>query len=182
MKKIHFFRAWKLYEYPLLPKTSSHVWTVKTSTQLEKSRFVILGFQTNRKSNTSRSSSYFDHCNLTNVKLFLNYKCYPYGNLNLNIDHNQYALLYEIYKNFQANYYGKELQTVLLRGEFIDFAPLVVIDCSKQNESLKYGLVDVRLEFEASENFPTQISAYCLILYDRLVEYKPISGGVKMLV
>ena len=71
------FRSWELYEYPLLPTTSIHVWTVKTSTQLEKPRFVILGFQTNRKNNTNRSSSNFDHCNLTNVKLFLNNQSYP---------------------------------------------------------------------------------------------------------
>lgn len=176
------FRTWELYEYPLLPTTSNHVWTVKTSTQLEKPRFVILGFQTNRKNNTRRSSSLFDHCNLTNVKLILNDQCYPYSNLNLNIARNQYALLYEMYTNFQANYYGKDPQPLLSRGEFIEHAPLAVIDCSKQNESLKYGPVDVRLEFQTSENFPAQTSAYCLILHDRIVEYKPISGGVKKLV
>lgn len=27
------FRAWELYEYPLLPTTANHVWTVKTSTR-----------------------------------------------------------------------------------------------------------------------------------------------------
>ena len=86
-----------------------------------------------------------------------------------------------MYTNFQANYYGKEPQPLLSR-EFINFAPLVVIDCSKQNESLKYGPVHFRLEFKASENFPAQTSAYCLILHDRLVEYEPISGGVKKLV
>ena len=116
------------------------------------------------------------------MKLFLNDQCYPYGNLNLNINRNQYAVLYEMYTNFETNYYGKESQPLLSKREFIDFAPLIAIDCSKQNESLKYGPVDVRLEFEASENFPPQTSAYCLILHDRLVEYKPISGGVKKLV
>ena len=38
------FRTWEFYEYPLLPITSRQVWTVKTSNQLEKPRFVILGF------------------------------------------------------------------------------------------------------------------------------------------
>ncbi|XP_074115230.1 uncharacterized protein LOC141537923 [Cotesia typhae] len=37
------FRTWQLYEYPLLPKTTKHVWPIKTS-QLEKPRYVILGF------------------------------------------------------------------------------------------------------------------------------------------
>ncbi|XP_043465281.1 uncharacterized protein LOC122500425 [Leptopilina heterotoma] len=172
------FRAWELYEYPLLPTTANHVWTVKTSTQLEKPRFVILGFQTNRKNVTTRNASCFDHCKITNVKLFLNNQCYPYGNLNIDVDKKQYAVLYEMYTNFQASYYYRESQPYLTKNEFLEFAPLIVIDCSKQNESLKYGPVDIRLEFEAKENFPAQTAAYCLILHDRIVEYRPISGGV----
>ena len=64
------------------------------------------------------------------------------------------------------------------KSDFLHFAPLIVIDCSEQNESLKTVPVDIRLEFEAKENFPAQTAAYCLILHDRVVEYKPISGGV----
>ncbi|XP_014295491.1 uncharacterized protein LOC106693249 [Microplitis demolitor] len=87
------FRAWELYEYPLLPNTSKQIWAVKTSTQLEKPRFVILGFQTARKNDTTKNASVFDHCNIRDIKLFLNSQSYPYGNLNLNIANNEYALL-----------------------------------------------------------------------------------------
>ncbi|XP_068990468.1 uncharacterized protein [Neodiprion pinetum] len=39
------FRSWKTYMYPILPLTTTrHVWVVKTSTQLEKLRYVVLGF------------------------------------------------------------------------------------------------------------------------------------------
>ena len=106
----------------MLPIPSNHVWTVKTSTQLEKPRFVILGFQPNRK-----------NCKVTYVKLFLNNQSYPYGNLNLDFNEKQYALLYEMYTNFQANYYGREPQAYLSKSDFSEFAPLIVIDCSKQN-------------------------------------------------
>ena len=77
------FRTWELYKYPLLPITSNDVWTLKTSTQLEKPRFVILGFKTNKKNVDRRNASHFDHCKITNVKLFLNNQSYPYVNLNL---------------------------------------------------------------------------------------------------
>lgn len=131
------FRSWELFEYPMLPATQKHVWSVKTSNQLEKPRFVILGFQTNRKNQRAVSASYFDHCNISNVKLFLNSQYYPYGNLNLDISNNQYALLYDMYTNFQSVYYGKEVQSILSKQDFISVAPLIVIDCSKQNEALK---------------------------------------------
>ena len=117
------FRSWELYEYPLLPTTSQHVWTVKTSNQLKKPHFVILGFQTNRKGQTASNASRFDHCNISNVKLFLNSQYYPYGNLNLNINQNQYALLYDMYTSFQKIYYENEIEPLLKKGEYIQHAP-----------------------------------------------------------
>jgi len=176
------FRSWELYEYPELPPTSRHVWTVKTSNQLEKPRFVILAFQTNRKDQKNTNASHFDHCNLTNVKLYLNSQYYPYGNLNLNINQNQYAMLYDMYANFQSSYYNKDAEPMLNKLDFISRVPLVVIDCSKQNESLKSAPVDVRLEFELRENIPAKTAAYCLILHDRIVQYNPVSGDIKKLV
>ena len=79
------FRNWDLFEYPLLPQTTKHSWSVKTASQLEKPRYVILGLQTNRKSNQTKNSSRFDHCNITNIKLFLNSQYFPYDSLNLNM-------------------------------------------------------------------------------------------------
>ncbi|XP_051164909.1 uncharacterized protein LOC127283850 [Leptopilina boulardi] len=172
-------RSWEMYEYPLIPATQKHCWTVKTSTQVEKPRYVILGFQTNRKDNHARYAKFFDNSNLINVKLFLNSQYYPYGNLNLNFNQNKYSLLYDMYCNFQSSYYGKDSEPLLSRTTFKDYAPLAVIDCSKQNEFLKQASVDVRLEFESSENFPANTAAYCLIIHDRIIQYKPISGVVK---
>ena len=175
------FRSWELYEYPTLPSSTRHVWTVKTSTQLEKPRFIILGFQTNRKNQNSANASIFDHCNLREVKLFLNSQYYPYGNLNIDINRNQFAILYDMFANFQQSYYGKNPEPLLTKANFINNVPLIVIDCSRQNDSLKNAPVDVRLEFESTAIFPENTSAYCLILHDRVVEYNAVSGNVRKL-
>ncbi|XP_044009379.1 uncharacterized protein LOC122853129 [Aphidius gifuensis] len=159
-------RTWKLYEYPLLPATTKQNWSVKTSTQLEKPRNIILGFQTGRKNS-----------------LFLNSQSYPYGNLNIDFAHNQFSLLYDMFAYFQASYYYTETpQPLFTRQKFLEEAPLIVIDCSKQNEFSKSGPVDIRLEFESTTQFPAQTSAYCLILHDRIVEFNRISGSVRKLV
>lgn len=176
------YRAWELYEYPVLPETSRHVWAVKTSTQLEKPRYVILGFQTGRKNRKKKNMSAFDHCNIVDFKLHLNSQCYPYGNMNLDISKSQYARLYEMYTSFQTTYYNKGAEPWLRRKDFLNHAPLVIIDCSRQNDALKLGPVDVRLEFETSDNIPANTSAYCLIIHDRIVEYNPISGTIKKIV
>ena len=176
------FGSWEIYEYPVLPTSTRHVWTVKTSNQLEKPRFIILGFQKNRKNQNNKNASLFDHCDLRNVKLFLNSQYYPYGNLNLDITRNQFAILYDMYANFQQAYYGKNSEPLLSKSNFINFCPLIVIDCSKQNDSLKSAPVDVGLEFESKDNFPENTSAYCLIIHDRVIEYNTVSGDVRKLI
>src|ERR1700712_2491207 len=91
------YRSWELYEYPLLPRSRNHIWSVKTTTQIEKPRYVIIGFQTSRKNEAGKYACKFDHCNLTNLKLFLNSKVYPYDDLNLDFSKGQYALLYQMF-------------------------------------------------------------------------------------
>ena len=43
-------RSCDFYEYSLLPATPKIIWTVKTTSQLEKPRYLVIGFQINRKS------------------------------------------------------------------------------------------------------------------------------------
>lgn len=175
------FRNWDLYEYPLLPKTTKHSWSIKTTSQLEKPRYVIFGLQTNRKNNKTKDSTIFDHCNLTNVTLFLNSSYYPYDAMNLKFEENKYSILYDMYARFRQSFYNLPIDPLLDVNNFKEKAPLFVIDCSRQNENLKTGPVDVRLEIESSKDIPDNTSAYCLIINDRLVEYKPLSNIVRKL-
>lgn len=177
------FRSWDLYEYPVLPSTTQQEsWAVKTSTNLEKPRYVIIAFQTDRNRNPSRDSSLFDSCNLKNIKLYLNSEQYPYDDLNLDFTKGKVALLYEMYKEFQSSYYGEIYSEPLLsRSYFEKFAPLVVIDCSKQSEAIKSSTIDIRLQLETTSNFPPNTRAFCLTLHDRIVEYEMGTGLVRKL-
>lgn len=173
------FRNWDLYEYPLLPKTTKHSWSVKTTSQLEKPRYVIFGLQTNRKNKKKADNATFDHCNITNVKLFLNSFYYPYDALNVKFNENKYSILYDMYAKFRQSFYSFPVDPLLSLQRFKEKAPLFVIDCSRQNENLKTGPVDVRLEIESLEDIPDNTSAYCLIINDRLIEYRPLSNLVR---
>ena len=175
------FRNWDLYEYPLLPKTTKHSWAVKTTSQVEKPRYVIFGLQVDKKNSRKNNSSMFDHCDITNVTLYLNSQYYPYDSLNLNFNENKYNILYEMYSQFRQSYYNLPVEPLLDLESFKNIAPLFVIDCARQNENIKVGPVDVRLEIEASKDFPDNTAAYCLIINDRLFEYKPLSNIVRKL-
>lgn len=102
--------------------------------------------------------------------------------MNLRFEENRCALLYSMYANFQQNYYGRNPEPLYSRAEFLLYAPIVVIDCSHQNEAIKTGPVDVKLEFKTSENIPNATAAYCLILHDRIIEYNPLTSDVKKIV
>ena len=107
------YRSWELYHYPTLSPTNKHIWIVKTSNQLEKPGYVIVGFQAARNNDVSKNAGIFDHINLTNIKLFLNSRGYPYGNLNLDFNNNKYSVLYAMFNNFQISYYDKEVAEVI---------------------------------------------------------------------
>lgn len=173
------FRNWELHENPLLTESQIHTWNIKTSSQLEKPRFIIFGFQSARKNITTKRMSEFDHCELTNFKLFLNSESYPYDNLNINFKKNFYAALYEMYVQFQQSYYQKECEPLLSPYMFKSIAPLVVVDCSCQNEVLKSGAVDIRLEFSTNKNIPKDTAAYCLIIHDKIIYYNPLTSMVR---
>ncbi|KYM95359.1 hypothetical protein ALC62_13999 [Cyphomyrmex costatus] len=174
------FRSWDLYEYPLLQSTTKHTWAVKTATQLEKPRYVIFALQTGRKNIMSQDASVFDDCKLSNVKLYLNSEFYPYDDLNLDFDQKRYALLFDMYARFRKAYYGIDcFETLLNVLSFIEKGPFAVIDCSRQNESVKSATVDVRIEFDCKENVPVNTTAYCLIIHDRVIEYCPLSNVVR---
>ena len=175
------FRSWDLYEFPLLQRTTKHSWAVKTTTQLEKPRFVILALQTGRKNVLSENVAEFDACKLVNVRLHLNSEFYPYDDMNLNFDKNRFAILYDMYARFHKAYYGSGKSSLNI-DEFRDRGPFVVIDCSRQNESVKSTTVDVRIEFECKNDIPANTTAYCLILHDRMVEYNPLNNIVRRIV
>ncbi|KAF0692120.1 Uncharacterized protein FWK35_00034657, partial [Aphis craccivora] len=110
------------------------------------------GLQKGRKNQITKDCSVFDKCDVTNVKVLLNSVAYPYDNLNLDFNKNNFSILYDMYTSFQESYYEKRIRNPLLSpSTFLENAPIVVIDTSKQNDSGTASSVDVQLEIEASK-------------------------------
>uniref|UniRef100_A0A1B0G601 Double jelly roll-like domain-containing protein n=1 Tax=Glossina morsitans morsitans TaxID=37546 RepID=A0A1B0G601_GLOMM len=136
------FRTWDMYYYPTLPQNATVLWNVKLASENERPRFLLIAFR--------NAENKFTHCNLTNVKVHLNSDSYPYDDLNLRFSRNQFALLYDMYSRFQQSYYLRDPYPLLKRNEFLTHAPIVVLDVTHQNESVKTGPVDIRIELKAS--------------------------------
>lgn len=173
------FRSREYHEYPLLPQSKHHNWSIKTS--IERPLWIFLGLQEDRKNKITKDYSHFDHCNITNVKVYLNDAIYPYDNLNIDFDSNRFDVLYGMYTDFQTAFLEKAYsEPIFSPQEFKTIAPIAIINCSKQNESIKRSPTDIRIEFECKENIPAETSACCTILYDREVKYNPYLSVVKL--
>lgn len=174
------FRSWELFRYPELPTSNTQTWSIKTSSQIEKPRFVILFFQTNRSGKMEKSSSEFDHCDLRNVKLKLNNESFPYDDLDQDFDGNNYGIFYNMYCNFSSSFNAQPDTSPLLDYDtYKSKAPLFIIDCSRQRETLKYGPIDVRLDFESRKSFPAKTTANCIIVHDTVYEYQPLTNTIR---
>ena len=174
------FRSYELHMMPSYPtSTTKHTWSVKTTNQLEKPRYVMFGFQTDRDNAARKRCDEFDHCNLKNIKVFLNSEYYPYSDLNLNFEKKDIAKAYEMFVRFQNSYYNNSLPDPIIdREEFINKYPVLVVDCSKQNESIKEGVVDMKIEIETGSNVAASTIAYCLIIHRKEFEYNPMTNEV----
>ena len=174
------FRSYELHMMPSYPTgTTKNTWSVKTTNQLEKPRYVIFGFQTNRDNAARKRCDEFDHCSLKNIKVFLNSEYYPYSDLNLNFEKKDIAKAYEMFVRFQNSYYNNSLPDPIIdREEFINKYPVLVIDCSKQNESIKEGVVDMKIDLETGSNVAAGTIAYCLIIHRKEFEYNPMTNEV----
>lgn len=174
------FRSWDLYEYPALPQTDKHMWSIKTTNDLNKPRYVIVAFQTGRQA-IAHDASKFDHCNISDLKVHLNSESYPYENLNLNFETNLYMQAFINYATFKKSYYYEQADYENTMADYAGFKasmPMFVIDCSRQNESIKASMVDISLEITARANFPANTTAYCLIIHDNIITYNPYTNAM----
>jgi hypothetical protein len=170
------FRSWKACEMPLSLNTNSVTWQVRSTTHVERPRYVLLALQTGKRNLPTKDAFDFDHCKINNVKLFLNDECFPNSDLDINFPKKDAAILFEMFCEFQASYYGTKNKPMLTHSSFIERAPIIIIDCTKQEDAVKVSGVDVRIRFDAEENFPADTTAFCVILHDKVVEYTPLTN------
>ncbi|KAJ3652619.1 hypothetical protein Zmor_018569 [Zophobas morio] len=177
------YRKCELHELPKLKTgTDKEIWSIKTTTNLETPRYIVLAFQTNIKDNHKKDVAKFSHINLRKYQAWVGSSVYPYADHSLDFTSNQYLSAYTAYMNLVQQLTGNSAADPIIDYSTFANTPLFVIDCSKQPEPLKASVVDIKLEFESHENFPESTKAYCLIIHDKIIEYRPKSEKVQFLI
>lgn len=84
-------------------------------------------------------------------------------------------VLYQFNRKKKSYYNQWDLRKnpIIEENHFSHFA-LAVFDCSRQNENIRVGPIDIKITFQASEAIPAKTAAYALIIHDQFMEYNPL--------
>ncbi|XP_050516074.1 uncharacterized protein LOC126890943 [Diabrotica virgifera virgifera] len=178
------FRKWELNELPSLTAGSRReIWSVKTTSAVERPRYVIVAFQTSKRDDIHADPTLFDHIRMSSVRVVINGDYWPNERMQLDFTKNDYAIAHYNYTEFFPSYARSLTKHPILDYSAFKRYALFVFDCSKQDDtSFRSGTVDVKLEIEADEGFPAGTRAYCLIVHDSLLEYFPLTEVVKNII
>ncbi|KAJ8912761.1 hypothetical protein NQ315_016718 [Exocentrus adspersus] len=175
------YRQWDVQVKTLAAGAISDAWAVKTTSHVESPRYVIVCFQVEKLDKLKKDPTYFDHINITNIKLSLNAESFPTERMRLNFDNNDYNEAHFRYTEFQSSYLNCSEKRPILDYDVFKERTLFVIDCSRRDENETSSTVDVRLEIEAAQGFPENTRAYCIIIHDCIMEYLPLDNIVNNL-
>ncbi|KAJ8913122.1 hypothetical protein NQ315_006040 [Exocentrus adspersus] len=170
------YRQWDVQVKTLAAGAISDAWAVKTTSHVESPRYVIKNWI-----NLKKDPTYFNHINITNIKLSLNAERFPTERMRLNFDNNDYNEAHFRYTEFQSSYLNCSEKRTILDYDVFKERTLFVIDCSRRDENERPSTVDVRLEIEAAQGFPENTRAYCIIIHDCIMEYLPLDNIVNNL-
>jgi hypothetical protein len=156
-------------------------WRTNVISGVEKPRWIIVGFQTDKNETQEQNSSIFDSVNLSTASARLNIANYPAEDIVVNFGKNDYSVLYQMFDDFKKEYYGFNS---LVGGTQVNFAtfknlyPIIVFDVRHQSEKLSVGIIDMQLKFKFHEAVPANTMAYVTIISDRVYQLK--SDGKNM--
>ncbi|CAG9814135.1 unnamed protein product [Phaedon cochleariae] len=143
---------------------------------------VTSGIKKSKRDDAEAGATHFDNTSIVSIRLALNGEYWPNERMQLDFAKQDYTLAYYNYTRFYSSYsHSTEVHPILDYGEFKQHA-LFVIDCSRQEETMKSSTVDIKLEIEADKGFPADTKAYCIIVHDCLLEYFPLTEVVRTLI
>lgn len=171
------FRA-RTTEQTTLTQTQNYTWRLSVTGGIEKPRWIIVGFQTNKLDTQQQNPAIFDNLNLKNAHVTLNSEKYPKSEIMTNFSRNEYMRLFNMFDDFKRDYYGIDSLvggTQVNVPAYKSLFPIIVFDVRRQNETLKTGVMDIQVKFEFNEIIAANTTAYSVIISDRM--YKLSSDG-----
>jgi hypothetical protein len=154
-----------------VPQATIFSWKLQLTGGIERPRFIVVAFQTNRGVDQTSNSASFDVANLnvTAAYVLLNGIRYPYSDVGTDYDTNKYTKWHHEYLNFYNKYNNDNRgEACLSYFDFIEIAPMYVFDVSNQPEKLKNTSIDVTLNMTFAAVAPANTVAYAVTYFDSM--------------
>jgi hypothetical protein len=138
-------------------------------------KYIIVGFQTDRRNSQTKNSSVFNHCNVASIRAWLNTSSYPEVDYKLSFTNNQFSRAYRDVATLGAKMLGlNELITEcnITTNEYRGLYPLFVFDVSRREENIILSSVDIRIEATFGSNVAANTHAYALVISDKICSFK----------
>ncbi|XP_065650963.1 uncharacterized protein LOC136079168 [Hydra vulgaris] len=157
-----------------VPQCTSFSWRLSVKSSPDSPRYIIVGFQTNKRLDQNANASVFDHCNSKYMYVLLNQERYLAVDYNLSFPNQQISRVYRDAAVFNKKLYGtNELvtQSNINPSDYKDLYPLFAFNVSNQSEGLKPSTIDAQIKATFNTAAPAGTMAYAVVISDRMIEF-----------
>ena len=159
-----------------IPQNStSFSWRLSVKSSPEVSRFIIVGFQTDKSNNQEENTSTFNNVNVSNIYVMLNSMRYPTTDYNISFLGQKFSRVYGDAAEFRAKFFNMDelvSNPNITPSDYKELYPLFLFDVSKQSEKLKYSTTDIQIKMYFGAGMPANTQAYAVIISDRLINFQ----------
>lgn len=175
--QIFLFKSWECIEKTGITGTNFSYDITNIYRNIDKPKFIIVGFQTGRRSNQKIDPSKFDHVDVRNIRVKINESYYPEEMINLDIKEGNYTLLYEMYKDYKKSY-CKNLNMLYNPYDFISNRPLFVLDVRKGPINISQAKNNIILNIDFHKTLPSDTNIYVVVISEKMLKYDFIKNDI----
>ena len=124
-----------------VPQAASFTWRLAVKSFPEVPRFIIVGFQSNKRGNQRQNPSIFNHVAVKNIYAMLNSTRYPAVDYNISFPKHQFSRAYGDVASFRFKFFNMDelvSNPNISPSDYRDLYPLFLFDVSKQSERLNF--------------------------------------------
>ena len=154
---------------------TSFSWRLSVKSSPEIPRFIIVGFQINKRNNQQQNPSIFDDVSVSNIYAMLNSERYPTTDYNISFQEQKFSRVYGDVANFRAKFFNMDelvSSPNINPSDYKTLYPLSLFDDSKRSEKLKYSTTDIQIKMYFNAGIPANTEAYAVIISDRLINFQ----------
>ena len=176
------YRMLQCDNLPVPPGVGTFTWRLGVKSSPDIPRFIIVGFQTEKKTDQTKNPAIFDDCGVRNIYVTLNAKRYPDTDYENDFTVNKFSRIYGDAALFRKKFYNMDeliSNSTINPINYKKLYPLFVFDVTKQSEKLKTSVSDIHIKASFNGDNPqADTMAYAVIISDRLFHF--VSDGSKI--